>query len=271
MEGIKILLNENTLKKYIPVLFEFMGGQNISWSSINEGYLVNREKRRSEFHQNGGWLRDEVNFYKLIGKVEVDKDSSSEKFLGYINVVLERLNESLTKREKIMVGKIIRNFLKSFSLDYIHYIGELFFLDKLIRSQEYKLIEVEHTMINGKQIDFKLYSLTHQMDVLIEIMNVRLWDLKLDSRTVFKEQLTNKVERKIHEKNGRILSDNNFHVQSILWGSGGELRKISNFYKTGLCIEGVTEPFSYGCFSNENDETKPRYVFEKISTLFDSV
>jgi hypothetical protein len=268
-EEIQISIEDN-LKKYVPDLFKLMDGQDISWSSINKGYLEIRKKREKRYQENPT-EKFEVNFYDLIGNVLVRNDSSSEKFFIYINVILKRLDVTLNEKEKMMISKTVRNFLKNFSLDYIHFIGELFFLDRMIRSKEYKLLEVEHKMGNGKRIDFKLYSIRNQEEISVEIMNIRLDRLNLNSQNDFQKQLIKKVGEKIFDKTKGVITDHSFHLQMIFWGDGNELRKVSNFFKNGLAIpiSGVMEPLSYCCFTV--GENEPEYRFSEISNLFDNL
>lgn len=44
-EEIKISIEDN-LKKYVPDLFKLMDSQDISWTSINKGYLKIRNDRK---------------------------------------------------------------------------------------------------------------------------------------------------------------------------------------------------------------------------------
>ncbi|OFX21067.1 MAG: hypothetical protein A2033_10620 [Bacteroidetes bacterium GWA2_31_9] len=268
-EEISVSIEDN-LKKYVPDLFKLMADQNVSWFSINKGYLKKHKERYKKYQENPT-EKFEVNFYDLIGNVLLRNDSSSEKFFIYINVILKRLNVTLNKQQKMMVSKTVRNFLKNFSLDYIHFIGELFFLDRMIWSKEYSLLEVEHKMKNGKRIDFKLFSIRYQKEVLIEIMNVRLDRLNLNSQSDFQEQLIKKVGEKIFDKTNGVITDHTFHLQPILWGDRDELRKVSDYYKNGveIPINGVMEPLSYCCFTV--GENEPEYRFSGISTLFDNL
>lgn len=206
----------------------------------------------------------------MIGNVLIRNDSSSEKFFIYINIILKRLDEALNREQKMMIGKIIRNFLKNFSLDYIHFIGELFFLNRMICSGEYKLLSVEHNMKNGKQIDFKFYSISTQKEILVEIMNIRLDRLNLNNQNNFQEQLIKKVGEKIFDKTKGVLTDYSFYLQLILWGDGNELRKVSGFFKNGLKIpiNAVMEPLAYCCITE--GENEPEYRFSEISNLFNN-
>ena len=80
---------------------------------------------------------------------------------------------------------------------------------------------MEHKLDNNKRIDFKLYSVKHQKEILVEIMNVHLDRLNLNNQTDFQEQLINKIGEKIFDKTKGVITDHNFHLQLILWGDGG--------------------------------------------------
>lgn len=259
---------EEGLKKYIPDLLLLLDGQSVSWAKINKGYSTNHSKRRKKSLLNP-LEKFEVNFYDLIALTLVRNDENAEKLFIYITVVLRRLNAVLNQQQKLMVGKTVRNFLKNFSLDYIHFIGELFFLDRMIASNEYELIMIEDKMKNGKDIDFRLYFKRNKQEILVEIMNVRLNTSNLESFSIFHEHLNRKVTDKIFDKTKGQISDYNFHLQPILWGSGDELKKVVSFYKNGfeILINGVMEPLAYCCLSYEGSE--PKYRFNKITTLFD--
>lgn len=265
-KGINISIKDK-MEEFLPELFQLIEGQNVSWNSINKGFTKNHHRRR-EIYKNNPREQFEVTFYDLIGNVLIYNDSSSSKFLTYITMVIRRLNTGLDNKQKQMAGKIIRNLLKNISLDYIHSVGELFFLDKVIDTKQYELLEVEFKMKNGKRIDFRFCSKINKDVVLVEILNIHLDKLNIKSQAEFLKQITNKVGDKIFDKTNGILEDYQFLLQLIFWGSGDELKKVSEYYKNGLVIpiSGIFEPLSYVCITNE--ENIPVYKFSTISTLF---
>jgi len=263
---------ENRLKIYVPDLFKLIEGQNISWLSINRKFGKFLQQRKIRFHKGGGYLKDQVNFYDVVVQT-INGKQEFERFFIYMNVVFRRLNENLSSSQKIMVSKIVRNLLREFSLDYIHSLGELYVLDSLVRHKMYRLVEVEFKLNNGKCIDFKLISSESNKDVLVEIMNIRLDEKKLNSHKEISEYLMGKFSSKIDYKTMSIPSNFNFFIVPVIWGSKEDLLKVNDFYKngSGITINRMMEPFSYCCWVDETGKTEPFYKFSRISTLFDDV
>lgn len=260
-------LFKETLSHNVPDLFNLLDGQNISWSSIESNILKQNTQRLKESKSSGKDFKIEMNFYDLILKV-IDEDFESTRFFVYIIGVLRLFNEYLSTNEKILVSRIIRKLLKDLTLDYIHYIGELFVLDILLRNHPYTLTEIEYKLNNGKCIDFH-FTTKENEQVFVEVMNIRLDPMKLNSHREIREYLRSKYLSKIEDKMTGVEWSFELIIVPVLWGSLEDLRKVYNFYRngTGLRINGVTEPYSYCCKTHPNIE-QPIFRFSEISILF---
>lgn len=260
---------QERLKIYTPYLFKLIEGQDIAWKDINKNFTIDFEENKRKFFENGGYLKVEMTFYQLISSALNNRAEAIHLFI-YINVVFKGLAEHLSEPQRRMVGTIVRNLLKNFTLDYMNSLGELFVLNKLIITGSYRLDNVEYKMSNGKRVDFNLYSYELKRNQFVEIVNIRLDASKLESDTSIKNYLLKKFWDKISNQTRKFTSDFDFLVVPVLWGAAKDLEKVSKFYKNAnsIQIHGVAEPFAYCCWADELGENT-RYEFDRISELFD--
>lgn len=270
-EGMLKFSVQTTLEKLCPDMFRLMEGQTFPWKDINKKFAEKLSQRKKDFTSNGNYLKVEINFYDLIVGV-LQNNPSSIRFFLYIRIVTHSLNERLSQEEKKLVGKIIRRLLTDFTRDYIHNLGELFYLKEVIESGHYKLRGIEDKRSNGKEIDFKFLDLRDKREYLVEIMNVRLNPEKLNSHSDIKNYLAGKVKDKVVDKTKNQKFQCDFLVLPILWGEKSEhLLKVFDFYKngSGLNISMMLEPFSYCCWDDE--QLRPIFKFSIISELFNAI
>jgi hypothetical protein len=262
---------EKNLQRYIPELFKLMEGQKISWSKINKDYDQLEKKRQIEYDKNGGHLMTEPNFYDMVRR-SVQRDPNFVRPFEYTKIVLDNLDKNLSREERIWVGSILRNLLKTLTIDHLHFLGELFVLNNIIsRRHLYYLKMTEHEMDNGKRIDFNIVFKNSGREGLMEVMNIHLKGLDLSNHTRVRKHFERKIEDKIKDKTRDVDSDFIFQIQPVIWGSSDQLRVVGDFFKYGFgCkIENVNEPLSFCCHTLVRDgQNKFLYVFDEISKVF---
>src|SRR5690554_5971382 len=106
---------------YLPAIIK-MVGDNLDWRRIDKLFsdeLVKRSK-----NANGDIIRIEATIYDIIIEAK-KKNLQAIRFLSYFQRLLEELSVNLSFEEQKLIKKNIRDFLTSFDLKHLDFIGEL--------------------------------------------------------------------------------------------------------------------------------------------------
>lgn len=79
---------KNRLSEYIPILFEFLGDETISWSKINSQFMKNLDSRKRLYAANDNYLLIEASFYDIISE-GINGNKSALRIFSFINKLLE--------------------------------------------------------------------------------------------------------------------------------------------------------------------------------------
>ena len=257
---------EQRLRLYMPAMFRLLSDRNlkaIQWRRLNKKFVEEHKKRKLLYEANNNYLRIEANFYDLINAT-INGDQSAFRLVGYFDILFKGLDNNLLPLEKVMVRDTVYFALINFDHKFRNFIGELSVLLNAVENRRYSLLGIEKDIIaNNNTADFTLLDNATGAKELAEVVNIHL-----DDSNYLKENLVNKIEKKLEEKTNKLVHFAPFSLIPIIWAPWEVLKDIATLYKSGdvITINGVVEPVAYCAFCDSNN--RPIYRFGPISTLF---
>jgi hypothetical protein len=253
------------LVEHFPILFQLLGGQKISWKSINIKFSETHATRLKEY-TNEGKTHVETNFFDIL--TEYWKGNvQATRLLQYYKDLLEELHQNLKPAEKIKIRKTLFDFLIEHDLNYLNYIAELAVLNMYIKDKGYSLDDVESELGNGKSADFR-FKKPDGSKILIEVVSVRPEEFPEDDA-----ELKYFIEGKCKDKNRIKTNDDDtylkYNLVPVIWGSGAELMRTAALLKAGLQVDvsNVEDYCAYCTFVNEQTG-ESEHKFCSLLTLF---
>ncbi len=258
------LVKEN-LKLFIPALIEFVDGQDFPWGKIDKLFSDKITDRISE--SNGETIVVEASIYDIIVAAK-KQNSSAIGLLDFLNKLFEELTDTLDSDEKSLIKSNVKQMLISLDSKYLNFLGEIATLNNLIKSNVYRLVDIEHKIANGKSIDFKLRHIEQNKFLLVEIVNIHLDSNRVDDNAdAIRKFLTHKLSEKIKSKKARLNNDFSFYLIPVIWGGWKDIKIYSEFFKSNkLDLPDVIEPVSYLTYTDNAGYYE--HYFKTISNLF---
>jgi hypothetical protein len=160
--------------------------------------------------------------------------------------------------------------LNSHYPEFLEPIGELAVLNGILKSSKYKFDKIEHRLLNGKGIDFRLWKVEDDSEVLVEVINIHLDRLLVeDDDIAIRKLLTHRLAGKISDKKDGLINSIDFFLVPVIWANWGSLEIYSNYFKRNkMHLDRVEEPMAYNLLSDGNSFYVPR--FGRISNLHKS-
>lgn len=258
------------LKSYIPSLFELLGNNELDWKVIEKRFEAKFTELEKRFEDTGNKpVMVKASFYFIIAAA-VRGEKSAFFILDFINKLFQELTDNLTDLERKLIKKNIFDLLVSMDEKYLNYLGELSILNQIIKSGNFRLLDVEEPLglkSEGSSIDFKLLNTKSQKETLLEIVNVHL----TKDNTKNSYQIQRLLEQKLREKYIKTAKKSNieFQLASILWGSHEWIRKIIEYYKNeNVSLKNIFIPSCFIPFTDS--QGNPVYKFGSIETILKS-
>jgi len=245
----KLQLNydvEAILKKYMPSIIELLGGQSISWTSINKGLTQHISEIRKEFYATGKLILKETSFYSMIAERFTGTGKSNAMF-DYYDTLFKKLNTKLTSEEKQPVRRIILQLLTNLNNNHMNFIGELSVLDKYISTGQYYFVNIEARISSDSNVTADIY-LKRKLDgsdFLVEVLNLHLEKTQINDYSKFKYHLDSKFTQKIKSKG--ISDKREVKIQPVLWYTDhNQFKWVQDFFlKTDYVHPDVLDPMCY--------------------------
>lgn len=268
MQEIKINRVKENIRFYLPAITDIVGEMDFGWERIDKLFSDELIKRTAKANDNGGTWKVKATIYDII--IEVKKQNlEAIRLLSFFQRLLEELSMNLTAEEKKIIRKNIRDFLTSFDVRYLDYVGELAVINNLIKSKIYRLGNVETKLASEKRIDFKIKKTEDGKLYLVEVLNIHLDSKKVENdEGKIKIFLNHRLAKKIESKN----SDIDFFLVPVLWGGWQDIKVYSDYFKKNkMHLTNVLEPVAYVTFTDPKNETFYFHRFGNVSNLFESV
>lgn len=247
----------------MPSLLTLIGDKPFAWSLVNKGLLRHNKERLNRLIASDFALQEDINFYDVIDQYK----GGNQKYRAlyeYFDGLLVQLNRQMPKEKKELLLTTLYSMLTSFNIDFLHFVGELSVLNKLL-SEGYQLMCVEEIMPHGKRVDFTMQA-PNSSTLRIEIVNLRLWSQKEKSDHDIVRFLQGKILGKLNDKTQNNVTNHIFYTIPVMWGSVQMLRRVRDLYEPHLNMQkiAVIEPVAYAsiCY----DET-PQIWFGSLRTL----
>lgn len=234
------------------------------WDTIN----LNFEKIWNEKASaaNGEDFQVEATFFFML-LAAIKGHPLANGYVDFLNATCNDLAKQLTTEQKKMLGKILKKLIKTPTLQFLNFVGELAALKHFLLSNDYDLRKVESPIGNGNSIDFRIHDRKDERMLLFEVININLNDDKVESNPDAIEKfmsgrLLNKFEAKEKELAGQI----DFQLVPVLWG---DVRSINiykhHFIAKQIDIPKTHEPLAYILHSDDSG----RYIhqFDSVSKL----
>lgn len=232
------------LKDYAPTLYECACRSEKDARSVVNKYELRLRDIGESIRLNGHHQADTCIFDLLWDAGDDNKDSCIE-FLSFIDGTIKRAisvtsDQLRTKLEKNVVRMIISFSNKS--CEYRNLFAEIAVIEKLIRSGDFVLMDIEKKLSNGKTIDYEV--MVNGNRHLLEVYNINFDIDKLSDSEDVKSFLEKRLLSKFNEKlTGLEKGDrDNLQIVPVLWGDIMSLVKFVDAFKYFKDIS-VVAPF----------------------------
>lgn len=245
------------LEYYIPSLLKLIKG-DIRWSSLKR-MLNKRFDEYSIRYNNGERFELRMTLYSLCASA-AEGNIEQIHFLSFMNNVFESLSKSLNSVEKDLIKTNVSNLLM-YDEDFLNYLGELFVLNSLMESGNYRLEKTEYRLEKHKKgIDFQIRNVETNEYYLVEVINIELKEKKVTNHVMIEKFLTSKLQNKLDDTDKSGITE--YVLIPVIWGGKENvvnILKVKDFYeKTNFSIDRVQTPKVYMQL-NVEDKTINRF------------
>ena len=257
------------LKSYVPSLFELLGDNELNWGTIEKQFNNKFTELEKKYEDSGNPITTKVSFYGII-TATIQGDNSAFYLFDFIDKLFQELTDKLTVSEKKLVRKNIFDLLVSMDEKFLNYLGELALLNQIIKSGNFRLLNVENPLRSkneGSSIDFKLQNTNSGGVMLVEVVNVHL----TENNTEDSFQVQRLLEQKLKEKYLKTANKSNieFQLAPVLWGSHKWIKRILDHYlNEKVSFRNILTPSCFIPFIDS--EGNPVYKFGTIDTIFET-
>jgi hypothetical protein len=265
----KLQLNykvEPILRKHMPSLLELLGGQAISWTSIDRGLTDFIKGIRIEVYTQGVTVMKETTFYSMLTEKALGGHKADAMFDNY-NLLFSELISKLSPEERRPVRTIVYDLLANLNNNHMHSIGELSVLNYYLDTGEYDFVTIEEKIVEGSAVsaDISLRRKSDRAKVQIEVQNLRLDKQNFNDYGHMRYYLDSKFKQKLKEK--RYESTDILSIQPVLWYRDDQQFKwIRNFFiDTNYSHEGILDPMAYCSYKVGDSEFL--HEFGKITAI----
>ena len=257
------------LKSYIPSLFELLEDNELNWKTIEKRFEGKFTELEKKYEQTGKPVTTKASFYGII-TAAIQGENSALYLFDFIDKLFQELTDNLTTSERKLIKKNIFDLLVSMDEKYLNYLGELALLNQIIKSGNYRLLDVEEPLGSkneGSSVDFKLLNTNSMSEMLVEVVNVHL----TDNNTKNSYEIQRLLEQKLREKYLKTAKKSTieFHLAPILWGSHKWIKRILDHYQNeSVTLRNILTPSCFIPFTDSKGNSV--YKFGTIDTIFES-
>ena len=260
---------KNRLNEYIPALFELIPEKGFDWKKIERVFNKKYIELNKRFETEGEPFQIKASFYGIITQA-IQGNVLALRIFDFVNKLFEELADNLNENERLLIKDNVFHVLVSQDEKYLNYIGELAALNKVIKTGNYRLLNVEQKLDadnpNSSNIDFTLFDEQAKSEHRVEIVNVHLDETNTLSEANIERLLDQKLRNKVLKK--AKGSKSSFLLVPIIWGSHEFIRKILAYYEdTDFSLANVSIPCCFVPFSDSEGNMVAR--FGTIDTIFD--
>ena len=139
-------------------------------------------------------------------------------YIDFLNRLFEELADLFTTDKQKMICSTIKKLLKTPTLQFLNFLGELATLNNLLKSKIYELDFVESPLPNDNSIDFRLKNLNEGHFVLVEVLNIHVDDDRVEADPIAIDKfMSHRLKNKRREKNEDLVNPNQFWLVPVLW------------------------------------------------------
>ncbi|MBB5396686.1 hypothetical protein [Mucilaginibacter sp. AK015] len=253
------------LQSYLPVLFDFLSVRDFDsaqWLKLESNFKQRYLQRKADFEANNNYLLVKRNFFDLItGKLRDER--AAVIFFDLVKKLLEELADRFTGEEKKQVIPTLYNLMIADDEKFLNFLGELLVLNAVTKGGNFRLIEVESTIVGDLSADFLFERTSDGGKELIEVTNIHIDE----KNTRLDERLSSQYARKFQKKTRGAAIFNKFLLVPVIWAPYTDLRRILDLYQGGTMAQNpeVLEPVAYIALTMPDGGIV--YQFGSLSTL----
>lgn len=238
---------------------------------ITRGFERKLLEQTKRYEAKGEPVLVEVSFYGLIVAYAKGK-KEAESFLDFLETLFELLDDRLSDSEKLLIRGSITGVFSNIDLKYLNFVGELAVLNHFKQNITCVLgaTEYPHDLKkpNGPKIDFRLLSPGTADALLVEVVNIRIYEASIWGEAKIKNVITQKISEKLGRKG--IRKEANFLLIPVLWGSYEDIQSIMSFYERDQPkFQNTSIPFGYVAFRDQSG--KASHLFGPIDRVLNEL
>lgn len=188
-------------------------------------------------------------------------------YIDFLNRLFEELAGLLPQDKQKMICSTIKKLLKTPTLQFLNFLGELATLNNLLKSKTYELDLIESPLPNDNSIDFRLKNLNDSHFVFVEVLNIHVDDDRVESSPIAIEKfIAHRLKKKRREKNEDLENPDQFWLVPVLWAGWRSLEIYRDHFKIHqIKIPDAIEPLAYLQHSDRMGYYD--HQFGRVSTL----
>ncbi len=241
------------LQKYLPNLFGLLYIEP-DWDSLSQ--KINNKG----IAQTGSYL--DSHLYELIAGAKVN-DLNALVILEYFDIVFREIC-TLPEHARKQLNQKALEILRTLTPDFKNYIGELAVLDGILKTGQFRLLQAEASLGNGKSAEYYIENIEQTETYYVEVVNIHL----TESHGNLRKTLRRKIVHKINDKRKKV--DIEIIVVPVIWASRAMLKKLHDAYNQSFTIKHAYEPFAFSVEPNAITGVG-EHRFHRISNLFNKL
>jgi len=239
------------LLKYCPVLVDFVSLPERKWDVLSRRFGQRMNKINIGVSEQGA-LVAETTLHDLIVQAEADI-AIAKNFLLFIDNVFKDVLKFVPAHHHAKLRQAARNLLSNFDIQrsaYLDPLGELKALLSLLKNSDYKLIEIEFKLSNGKSADYYLIHPSGHK-ILIDVLNIHFKDGRIRNEVDLLSFLSKRIQDKLGEKTSGVdfmQLGKQFKLLPVVWCDFKDVHEYTaafdtveaNFGTLPFCVMGQT-------------------------------
>lgn len=240
------------LLKYCPALVNFVSLPERKWDALSRRFGQRMDKISIGVSEQGAFVA-ETTLHDLIVQAEADI-AIAKNFLSFIDNVFKDVLKFVPTHHHAKLRQAARNLLSNFDIQrsaYLDPLGELEALLSLLKNSDYKLIEIEFKLSNGKSADYYLIHPSGHK-ILIDVLNIHFKDDRIQNEVDLFSFLSKRIQDKLEVKTSGVdfmQLGKQFKLLPVVWCDFKDIHKyISVFDKVearfgtlSFCVMGQTQ------------------------------
>jgi hypothetical protein len=224
---------EEDLRNYIPNIFGLLYNMP-DWNDIVRKLNSPNKVVSSSFLDS--------NLYEIILHAKKG-DINALSLLEFFNIIFREIC-TLPVNCKMQLNDKAIEFLRVLNSDFKNYLGEFAVLDTIIKTNEFKLVNVEASLENGKTSEYLFEKHNSSEKYYVEVLNINLNETHTNLKRTLRRKIVSKVNKKTKNSKHEII------VVPVIWGNIGTLQRLQKAYNEHFEVKYAYEPFAYYGFTD---------------------